>query len=62
MRQLRLAGPAQLSLGMVERGLKPLERWLLLPADSQETVLVVLARMISAGVVIAEGDGEGGQR
>ncbi|MST32680.1 hypothetical protein GHK86_08090 [Acidimicrobiaceae bacterium USS-CC1] len=47
---------------MVERGLMPLERWLLLPADSQETVLVVLARMISAGVVIAESDGEGGQR
>jgi hypothetical protein len=60
LRQLRLAGPAQLSLGIVERGLDAAERWLMLPPEAQEAVLAVLARMISAGVVITEA--EGGQR
>lgn len=54
MRQLRLAGPAQLTLGMIERGLDSAEMWLMLPVDAQEAVVAVLARMISAGVVIAE--------
>ena len=61
MRQLRLAGPAQLSLGIVERGPNAVERWLMLPIDAQEVVLAVLARMISAGVVMTEID-EGAQR
>jgi hypothetical protein len=61
LRQLRLAGPAQLSLGIVERGLTAVERWLMLPTDAQEVVLAVLARMISAGVVITE-TAEGEQR
>lgn len=58
MRQLRLAGPAQLTLGIVDRGLNAAERWLMLPVDAQEAVVSVLARMISAGVVIADTEEE----
>lgn len=47
-----------MTLGIVERGLNAAERWLMLPQDAQETVVAVLARMISAGVVITDAEGE----
>ena len=54
MRQLRLAASAQLALGIVDRVLEPAEQWKMLPADAQATVIAVLSKMISAGVIISE--------
>ena len=51
LRRLRIAAPAQLRLGIPEHGLDPVERWWALPDVSRESVLQILARMITAGVV-----------
>ncbi len=54
MRRLRVAAPAQLTLGIPELALEPLERWWSLPIEAQEAVVCILARMIAAGVVEME--------
>jgi len=54
LRKLRLAAPAQLSLGIPGLTTTPLERWGLLPGEVQEAVVCILARMITGGVVVEE--------
>jgi 6-phosphogluconate dehydrogenase (decarboxylating) len=56
LRQLRLAAPAQLALGIIDRVLEPAEQWMMLPAEAQATVIAVLSKMISAGVIISEAE------
>ena len=51
LRRLRIAAPAQLRLGIPEHGLDPVERWWALSDATMESVLQILARMITAGVV-----------
>lgn len=51
MRRLRIAAPAQLRLGFPEHGLEPVDRWWALPDAARETVLQILASMITCGVV-----------
>ena len=53
MRKLRLAAPAQLSLG-IPGPMTPLERWWSLPQYAQATVVAILARMITEGVIDEE--------
>jgi hypothetical protein len=53
---LRLAAPAQLTLGIPGLLTTPLERWWSLPQYAQETVVAILARMITEGVVDEGGD------
>jgi hypothetical protein len=55
LRELRLAAPAQLSLGIPGLVTPPVERWWSLPKEVQEAVLCILARMITGGVVVEEG-------
>jgi hypothetical protein len=54
LRKLRLAAPAQLSLGIPGLVTTPIERWWSLPGEVQEAVVCVLARMITGGVVEEE--------
>ena len=54
MRRLRIAAPAQLTLGIPDLALSPLERWSALPVEAREAVVRILARMIAAGVVEAD--------
>jgi hypothetical protein len=54
LRKLRLAAPAQLTLGIPGLMTAPLERWWSLPQYAQEAVVAILARMISEGVVDEE--------
>ena len=54
MRRLRLAAPVQLELDMDQRAPTPLERWWSLPETAKTAVVVLLARMIAAGVVVAD--------
>jgi hypothetical protein len=54
LRRLRIAAPAQLTLGIPHLALSPVERWSTLPIEAQEAVLCILARMIVAGVVDEE--------
>jgi hypothetical protein len=54
LRKLRLAAPAQLSLGIPGLMTTPLERWWSLPQHAQETVVAILARMITEGVIDEE--------
>ncbi|MGH9092409.1 MAG: hypothetical protein ACRDZR_13695 [Acidimicrobiales bacterium] len=51
MRRLRIAAPAQLTLGIPKLAVEPIERWWSLPVEAQEAVVCILARMIAAGVV-----------
>ncbi len=51
MRRLRLAAPAQLTLGIPGLVTTPLERWWSLPDDAQEAAVCILARMIAGGVI-----------
>lgn len=59
MRRLRIAAPAQLRLGIPELSSTPVDRWQSLPEEARETVISILARMITAGVVCEEVDGDG---
>jgi hypothetical protein len=54
LRKLRLAAPAQLSLGIPGMATTSLERWWSLPTEVQEAVVCVLARMIAGGVVVED--------
>ncbi len=58
MRRLRIAAPAQLTLGIPELALAPVDRWWALPAEAQEAVVCILARMIAAGVIETEESGD----
>jgi len=58
LRRLRIAAPAQLRLGIHEYALEPVERWWTLPDAAKESVLQILARMIAAGVVETDEEGE----
>ena len=51
MRRLRIAAPAQLTMGIPGLVITPVERWWLLPEAAQEAVVSILARMIADGVV-----------
>jgi hypothetical protein len=51
LRRLRIAAPAQLTLGIPELFATPIERWWSLPPEAQEAVVCILARMIAGGVV-----------
>ena len=51
MRRLRLAAPAQLTLGIPGQPPTPSERWWSLSEEAQEAVLCILARMIVGGVI-----------
>jgi hypothetical protein len=53
LRRLRIAAPQQLPL-LLPGVNAPGQRWLLLPAEAQATVLSLLARMIARGVVAEE--------
>ena len=62
MRRLRIAAPIQLPLGLPEEASTPTQRWSSLPDAAQREVLALLARMITAGVVVEEvidDDGDG---
>lgn len=52
MRRLRIAAPAQLTLGIDE--LAPADRWWSLPEDARQTIVRILARMIADGVVVTD--------
>jgi hypothetical protein len=54
LRRLRITAPAQLTLGIPDLALEPVERWWSLPEAAQEAVVCILARMIAAGVVEAD--------
>ncbi len=54
MRRLRIAAPAQLTLGIPGQPTTPSERWWSLPAEAQEAVVCILARMIVGGVIDEE--------
>ncbi len=54
MRKLRLAAPAQLSLGITGLMTTPTERWWSLPQHAQAAVVAILARMITGGVIDEE--------
>ena len=54
MRRLRLAAPVQLELDMDQRAPTPVERWWSLPETAKTAVVVLLARMIAAGVMVAD--------
>jgi hypothetical protein len=54
LRKLRLAAPAQLTLGIPGLTTTPVEWWWSLPLYAQETVVAILARMITEGVVDEE--------
>ena len=54
MRRLRIAAPAQLTLGIPGQPTTPSERWWSLPAEAQEAVVCILARMIVGGVIDQE--------
>jgi len=51
LRRLRIAAPAQLTLGIPGIASTPIERWWSLPAEAQEAVVCILARMIACGVI-----------
>ena len=51
MRRLRIAPPVQLALAMGDEGSAPAVVWAGMPEEAQAQVLVILARMIAAGVV-----------
>jgi len=54
LRRLRIAAPAQLSLGIPGLVITPIERWWSLPEEAQEAVVCILARMIASGVIDEE--------
>ncbi|MGO9333676.1 MAG: hypothetical protein ACLQCU_06450 [Acidimicrobiales bacterium] len=54
MRRLRIAAPAQLTLGIPDLTVSPAEQWSTLPTEAQEAVVCLLARMIAAGVVVSD--------
>ena len=54
MRSLRLAAPVQLQLDMDQRAPAPMECWWALPETARAAVVVLLARMIAAGVVVSD--------
>jgi hypothetical protein len=54
LRKLRLAAPAQLTLGIPGLMMTPVDRWWSLPLYAQETVVTILARMITEGVIDEE--------
>ena len=54
MRRLRIAAPAQLTMGIPGLVITPVDRWWLLPEAAQEAVVCILARMITGGVVAEE--------
>jgi hypothetical protein len=51
LRRLRIAAPAQLTMGIPGLVITPVDRWWLLPESAQEAVVCILARMIADGVV-----------
>jgi len=51
LRRLRIAAPAQQSLGIPGLVITPIERWWSLPEEAREAVLCILARMIACGVI-----------
>ena len=53
MRRLRIAAPAQLTLG-IDDLVAPADRWWSLPEDAQHNVVCILARMIVDGVVVTD--------
>ena len=59
MRRLRIAAPAQLSLGIDTGLLDPAQRWWLLSEEARVATIAILARMITAGVVESEEEGAG---
>jgi hypothetical protein len=54
LRKLRLAAPAQQRLGIPGLESTPVERWWSLPREVQEAVVIILARMITGGVIDEE--------
>jgi hypothetical protein len=54
LRRLRIVAPAQLRLSMEGLAHTPAERWAMLPAPAQESIVCILARMIAAGVIEIE--------
>jgi hypothetical protein len=58
LRRLRIAAPVQLPLALPEVGSNSTQRWWSLPDDAQSVVLSLLARMITASVVVEEVTGD----
>jgi hypothetical protein len=54
LRRLRIAAPVQLPLDLPELPVGPTQRWATLPESARHTVLVLLARLISRGVLDEE--------
>jgi hypothetical protein len=51
LRSLRIAAPAQLSLGIDTSLPSPAHRWSLFSEEARTAVVAILARMIGVGVV-----------
>lgn len=51
MRRLRIAAPAQLTLGIDDLAVAPIERWWSLPEPARAAVVHLLAKMIATGVI-----------
>lgn len=51
MRRLRIAAPAQQTLGIPGLLTTPVELWWSLSEGAQEAVVCILARMIASGVI-----------
>lgn len=60
MRRLRIAAPAQLTLGIDDFVVAPIERWWSLPAPSRTAVVHILAKMIATGVIETDEEVTGG--
>jgi hypothetical protein len=58
VRKLRLAAPAQLSLGIPGLVTTPVERWWSLPREVQEAVVCIVSRMGTGGVIEKEMGGD----
>ena len=56
MRRLRILAPAQLTLGIPELATTPIDRWWSMPEETRETVVIILARMITSGVIEVDGE------
>jgi hypothetical protein len=56
LRRLRIAAPAQLTLGIDDLALAPIERWWSLPEPARAAVVHILAKMIATGVIEADGE------
>jgi hypothetical protein len=54
LRRLRLTAPAQLTLGIPELAITPVERWWSMPEQTRHDVLCILAKMITSGVIDTE--------